>query len=135
MKESINYLAVGTSAVVSLLLSYVWFMVLFFKPYAEALGKTKEEMDKGPTALQASAMQLIGNFVLAFVLAWLMKKLGYTTLIEGLKFGAFIWVGFVAAVLAPMYAFQAYSIGFFLMTSGSVLMTLLASGAILGAWQ
>lgn len=135
MKDSINYFAIATSAVVSLLLSFVWFMVLFFKPYAEALGKTKEQMDKGPTTIEASIIQLVGNFVLAFVLAWLMKKLGYTTLMEGIKFGAFIWVGFVAAVLAPMYAFQAYSFAFFLMTSGSVLLTLLASGAILGAWQ
>jgi hypothetical protein len=135
MKESINYFAVATSAVASLLLSYVWFMVLFFKPYAEALGKTKEEMDKGPNALEASAMQLVGNFILAFVLAWLMKQLGYQTLMEGIKFGVLIWLGFVAAVLGPMYAFQAYSLAFFFMTSGSILLTLLASGAILGVWH
>lgn len=135
MKESINYFAVVTSAVVSLLLSFVWFMVLFFKPYAEALGKIKEQMDKGPNTLEASAMQLVGNFVMAFVLAWLMKKLRYNSLIEGVKFGAFVWVGFVAAVLGPMYAFQAYSFAFFLMTSVSILLSLLASGAILGVWR
>jgi hypothetical protein len=135
MKESINYFAVAVSAVVCLALSFVWFMVLFFKPYAEALGKTKEQMDKGPNTIEASIMQLVGNFLLAFVLAWLMKKLGYNTIIDGIKFGAFIWVGFVAAILGPMYAFQAYSFAFFLMTSGSILLTLLASGAILGAWQ
>ena len=135
MKESINYFAVATSAVVSYLLSFVWFMVLFFKPYAEALGKTKEQMDKGPNTIEASAMQLVGNFVMAFVLAWLMKQLGYQSLTDGIKLGIYTWIGFVAAVLGPMYAFQAYSLAFFFMTSGSILLSFVVSGAILGAWH
>lgn len=45
------------------------------------------------------------------------------------------WLGFVAAVLGPMHAFQAFSLAFFAITSGGVLVTLLVSGAILGAWR
>lgn len=135
MKESINYFALATSAVVSYLLNFVWFMVLFRVPYMEALGKTKEQMDKGPDGITASIMQIIGNAVMGFVLMWLMKKLGYTTVMQGAVFGAIVWLGFVAAVLAPMYAFQAYSFQFFYITAGSVLLSMLATGIIAGAWK
>jgi hypothetical protein len=135
MKESINYLALIVSAISAYAANYVWFLFLFRIPYMEGLGKTKEQMDKGPSMLSASLIQLAGNLVMAYVLVWLINKLGYTTAAKGTMLGAIVWLGFVAAVLGPMYAFQAYSFKFFLIGAGSVLLSLLIMGAILGAWK
>ena len=134
MKDSINYFALVASAVVSYLLSYVWFMMLFRAPYITGLGRTKQQMDQGPNMLVASGMQLVGNVVMAFVLAWLMKQLGYQTVLDGIKLGVIVWLGFVAAVMGPMYAFQAFSLQFFFINAGSVLISLVIMGATLGRW-
>ena len=134
MKDSINYFALVASAVVSYPLSYVWFMMLFRAPYITGLGRTKQQMDQGPNMLVASGMQLVGNVVMAFVLAWLMKQLGYQTALDGIKLGVIVWLGFVAAVMGPMYAFQAFSLQFFFINAGSVLISLVIMGATLGRW-
>lgn len=135
MKEDINYFAIAVSAVLSYLTSAVWFMYLFRKPYIEALAKTKEQMDKGPTGMEASLMQLAANLLMAFALAWIMKQLHCQGLFHGMQMGLFVWLGFIATLLAPMYAFQAYSLNFFLINAGAPLISLLIMGAIIGVWQ
>lgn len=135
MKEDINYLAIAVSAVLSFMASFVWFMYLFRKPYIEGLNKTKEQLDKGPTVMEASLLQLAANLLMAFALAWLMKQLSCHSLLHGMQLGAFVWLGFVGTVIAPMYAYQAYSAQFFLITAGAPLISLLIMGAIIGAWH
>jgi hypothetical protein len=46
-----------------------------------------------------------------------------------------VWLGFVVAFLGPTYAFQAFSLQFFLIVAGSALVYLLIMGAILGGWK
>ncbi|MBC8042205.1 MAG: DUF1761 domain-containing protein [Rhizobacter sp.] len=135
MKTSINYFAVIVAALACLAISYVWFTILFRAPYLEGLGKTSEQLNRGPSVLEASAMQVAGNIVMAVALAWLIKNLGYQTALQGMQLGAVIWLGFVAAVIGPLYAYQAFSLQFFFITTGAVLVSLLVMGAILGAWH
>ncbi|MBC7449960.1 MAG: DUF1761 domain-containing protein [Cytophagales bacterium] len=135
MKEDINYLAIVVSAVISYAASFVWYMYLFRKPYIDGLNKTKEQMDKGPSMMEASLLQLAANLLMAFALAWLMKQLNYHTTMHGTQLGLFIWLGFVGAVLAPMYAYQAFSLQFFLITGGAPLVSLLIMGSIIGCWS
>lgn len=133
--KDINYFALFVVALLNLGIGAVWFLYLFREPFVAGLNKTKEEMAQGPSGISAGIMQLIGNLLMAFVLAWLIQKLNYQTPLKGLELGAIIWLGFVAAVLGPMYAFEAYSLSFFFITAGSVLVSLLVAGGILGAWN
>ncbi len=133
--KDINYWAVAVAAFASYAISCVWFLILFRVPYMEGLGKTKEAMDKGPSMLSASIMQVIGNFVMIVVLAYLMKSLGYLSPTQGMLLATYLWMGFVAAVIGPMYAFEAFSFSFFMITTGSVLVSMLVSGLILGLWK
>ena len=135
MKDSVNYLAIAVSAIASILLSYVWYMLLFKAPYIASIGKTQEQMAKGPNFPTALVIQLVGNLVMTFVLAWLIKMLGYTTIGDCLKLSVLIWLGFVAAVIGPMYAFEASSFRLLLINSGSVLVSLLITGTILSVWK
>lgn len=134
MKTSINFLAVGASAIASLLLGFAWFTVVFRRPYLDGLGKTADELARGPSTLQASILHLIGAFVTAYVLAWVIGATGQPTVTGGMRVGALVWLGFVAAVIGPMYAFQAFSLQFFGISIGYHLVGLLVMGAILGQW-
>lgn len=130
-----NYLAIFVSAVASFCLGAGWFMVLFRKPYIRGLNKTAEELAKGPTAVPSLLLQFAGSLVMAFVLAWLLARLNAGTALSGARVGAIAWLGFIAAVLGPYYAFQAYPFSFFLINAGYPLASLLIMGAILGGWK
>lgn len=131
----INIWAAVTGSLISFIVSFVWFVVIFRAPYIEGLGKTAEQMAKGPSMLVASILQLIGYLVTAFVLAWLMQRLGMQSVSQGMLLAVVIWVGFVAAVMGPFYAYEAFSLNFFFITAGNVLVTLLIMGAIFGGWR
>jgi len=64
-----------------------------------------------------------------------MARLGYTSVQQGMLLGGLVWLGFVVAVLGPLYAFEANSPMLLLLNAGSVLLTLLITGAILGGWR
>jgi hypothetical protein len=130
-----NYLAVALSTVVSFVIGWVWFMIVFREPYIRGLNKTAEELAKGPTAVPSLILQFAGNLVMAFVLAWFIARLNVQSALGGAGVGAVAWLGFIAAVLGPYYAFQAYPLSFFLINAGYPLVTLLMMGAIFGAWK
>lgn len=131
----VNFLAVGVGAIISLVAGFVWFTVIFRRPYLEGLGKTADQLAKGPSTLVASVYQLAGNFVTAYVLAWILGLGGVQTAPQGMLVAVLVWLGFVAAVIGPIYAFQAFSLKFFFINTGYVLVALLIMGAILGAWK
>jgi hypothetical protein len=133
--SSISLLAVGISTVASFLIGFVWFTVIFRDPYLAGLGKSAEQLAKGPSMMAASALQLAGYFVMAIVLGWIIARTGQQTIGGGMQIGALAWLGFVAAVIGPMYAFQAYSLLFFAICAGGPLLVLLTMGAILGGWK
>jgi len=130
-----NLFAVGVSAISSLVLGFIWFTVIFRVPYLNGLGKTPEQLAQGPSMLEAVILQLIGNFIMAWVLTWLIVHTGQRTVLGGMRVGVLAWLGFIASVIGPMYAFQAFSLQFFFITAGYPLVSLLIMGAILGSWK
>jgi len=130
-----HILAILVSAIVSFALQFLWFTMLFAEPYLEGLGKTQAEMDSGATAMEAFAIQLISNIVLAFVVSWLMVKMNYLTVSHGIQLAVLIWLGFIVAVIGPMFAFQAYSMNFFLINAFGYLLPVLVSAIIFGLWK
>ena len=135
MIASISLWAVGVSAMVGFVLGFLWFSVLFSQLYLDGLGKTAEQLAMGPSTLHASLLQLAGNLAMAYALAWLIAHTGQKTSVGGMRIGALVWCGFIAAVIGPMYAFQAFSFQFFAITAGYPLVALLIMGAILGGWR
>ncbi|MES2558285.1 MAG: DUF1761 domain-containing protein [Bacteroidota bacterium] len=134
MKEY-NYLAVITSAIAGFALDFVWFTMVFRTAYMEDLARTKEQLDQGPSMVPSFIIQLAGNLVLAFVLAWLINKLNYETIVQTLRLCLLVWIGFVVAIIGPMYAFQAFPFRFFLVITIGYLIPILVSGMILTAWK
>lgn len=130
-----NYFAIIVSSIVTYLLSYVWYIMLFSKPYVEGLNKTTEEMAKGPSMLVASIFQIIGHLVMFYILLLVLHQFKVESITGALWIAFLMWLGFVAAVLGPMYAFEAYPLSFFGITAGSVLLSLLVGAVILQVWK
>lgn len=128
-----NLWAYFTRVLLSFFVSFVWFTIIFREPYLSDFGKTAEQLALGPSASAASILQLAGYFVMAYILGWLMVKINMVNVQDGLLLAQIVWIGFVAAVLGPMYAFQAFSLRFFLITTGNVLVSLLIMGQLSAA--
>ncbi len=80
-------------------------------------------------------MQLAGNLLMTFVLALLLNQLDKLAVGEAIRFVALIWIGFIVATTAPMFAYQAFSIKFFMITTLYSFICLLISAAILTLWK
>ena len=131
---SINLLAVGVSALGAYGVGFLWNTSIFREPYIEDLGRTAEELAKGPSMLTASIMQIAGALVTACIMAWLMPRTDNQTVTGGLMIGLLTERGFVAAVIGPTYAFKAFSLRLFGIISGYHLLAFLITGVIIGAW-
>ena len=130
--SSINFLPAGLGVIVSFAFGFVWFNFLFQKPYQKELGKSQKEMDKGASMTHALILQLLGFTAMAFVLSWIISVLAEGPL-EGFILGVLVWLGFVASVMGPLYAFQAFSLKLFAITGGYYLICLAFMGALMGA--
>jgi hypothetical protein len=128
-------IAIVVATIASYVTSYVWFTQVFATPYTRALGKTQEQLDAGPSLPAALAMQLVGTLVTVVVLSVFIQRFAAVGVLPAIWIALLAWLGFVAAVQGPIYAFQAYGLPFFLIVTGGVLAGLIVPAAILGAWR
>lgn len=98
---SINYWAIGTGAILSMLIGAIWYGPLFGKTWMEIVGVDPADLE-AKKKMQKSAGPLYGvQFVLTlfqvFVLAHLIAD---TQLVGGLERSLWIWAAFIIPTLA-----------------------------------
>lgn len=130
---SINWLLVGLLSMAAWIAGFLWFVVIFGKQYMTGHGRTKAQLDQGPSMPIASLYQLIGSFLQVGTLAWLVALTGANSASEGLLLGLLVWFGILLAYIGPMYAFQAYSLRYAVIVIGYPLVVLAAAGTVLAA--
>jgi hypothetical protein len=129
----LNWLAILVAAVVPMALGALWYSpVLFARPWMRAVGRTPEELTGASLGYALSALMAL---VTAYVLARVVKWAEADDLWNGALVGLFVWVGFVATVLAVSTYFGGRSRTLWAMDAGYQLVSLLVMGAILGAWE
>lgn len=133
--KKINIVAVILLAFADFIFGYIWFSILFVGPYRQGVGKTAQQLQQGPNALESIPLQFLGNLVMIGILAWILSKIEIKTSMQGMGIGLLIWLGFIAAFIAPLYAFQAQTLSYFAIVVGYPLISLITAGAILGVWK
>ena len=130
----INFVAVLVAAVAGWLASSVWYMSLG-PLYQAALGKTpeqcKEEMKK-PGAFLPFLYALIGNLVIAWMLAGVLGHLGQVTIKNGVITGAFLWFGFILTTMVVNFCFSGRDKRLLLIDLGNWLIVMVLTGAVIG---
>ena len=135
----INFWAVLVAAVATMILGFLWYSpILFARPWMRLMGidpddKAKlAEMRKGAGKLYA--MSFIASLVSALVLAKIIDITSINSIFYGMKFGFFVWLGFVATVQLTGALFSKQPTKLFLINTGYQLVCYLAMGAILAKW-
>src|SRR3989344_3228852 len=132
-----NYIAVLVAGVASMVIGSIWYGPLFGKPFMRAMGMDslspeRKEAEK-KKMVKFYLVQFIASLVMFFTVSWLISELGKMTLAGGLEIGFCVWLGIVVPVQLGN-AIWGGKMSLFWISAGNMLVTLLAAGAIIGAW-
>jgi small-conductance mechanosensitive channel len=130
-----RHLAVWIASIVFFILGAIWYSVMQ-APWLAGIGKSTSEI---AAAHGTSPMPYVVGFlailVMCYTLAWLMQRLHAASLLAGLRLGAIVAIGFIAATLALNYGFEARSVTLWVINSVYVVVGLALAGAIIGGWK
>lgn len=130
-----RHVAIWISSIVFFVLGAIWYSVMA-APWVAAIGKTMDELTRDQAG---SPLPYVVGFaailVMCYTLAWLMHRLEAATLTGGLRLGAIVATGFIAATLALNYGFESRSVTLWLINSAYIVVGLALAGAIIGGWK
>ncbi len=143
MDIHINYLAVLAAAAVYFFFGFLWYSVLFMKPWMQEMGyakMSKKEQEAGKKMMGRSmVLNFFANLLAAYCLAHsvLAGESFYHTsgLTSGLQSGFWVCLGFIATSQLNGVLWGRNSIKLYLINMSYYLVSFLAMGSILALWQ
>ncbi len=132
----VNLVAVLVSAIVSMIIGFIWYGPLFGKTWMQAMGMTEAKMrqaKKGGMGKMYFAA-FVGALVWVYVLSFFIGYAGATTLISGAMIGFWAWLGFVVTTHFAHALFEGKNMNVFYINMGHHLVEFLIIGALLAVW-
>lgn len=142
----VNYLAVIVSAVVAIVLGFLWYGPIFGKKWTAMIGWTPERisaMRADPKmknmVMRNYALVGVGALIMAFVMSHAIVFAGaymnVSGVSAGLQAGFWNWLGFVAPVTLGAVLWEGKPWMLWVLNAGYYLVSLLLMGLILGMWM
>jgi len=133
--KPVNHVAVLVAAVVFFAIGAVWYTV-FSVPWLAGIGKTVEQLMKDNGGSPAPyIVGFLAIVVMCYTLNWIVQRGLEPSAGSGALAGATVAFGIVGATLALNYGFEARGVTLWLINAGYVLIGLVITGAIIGAWK
>jgi hypothetical protein len=132
--HSINFLAVLVAAVAYMALGAIWYSpILFSKAWMKAIGKSKEEITKGHSAI-SYVWAIVTAFVASYGIARLMLWTGRDTISDGILIGLLAGVCFVMTAFWVNDVFEQRKCALPLINGLYHVVGLIVAGVIIGAF-
>ena len=129
-----NHIAIVVAAVAIWMLGALWYSpVLFAKPWIEIIGRKSGDKPKG--LVTGMIGSLIGDWILAFVLAHFIGWSGADSFSMGACVGFITWLGFVVGPLYPQSVYEGRPFKYFAINAGYWLISLAGVGGMLAVWH
>jgi hypothetical protein len=130
----INHLAVWVSIILAHLLGFVWYGVLFMKPWMEFTGVTAESAEANSPETSLWILNAVAIIAPIYLMAWLFSKLGIVSGVKGAGIGFLLAFCFhhLPLMNSNMFAGEPYPLAW--ITGGYVVAYAIIAGFILGAW-
>jgi hypothetical protein len=129
----VNWLAVSCAALAKFAIGGVWYSPPVFGPRWGALVGVSPEAFKARMG-RSMLIDLLASFVLAWVLANVLKFTGAVGLIPGARVSFFLWLGFVATPLLSTTVYEGRPIALFWINGVYWLISMLIMGGLIGVW-
>lgn len=134
----VNFLAVVAAAIVSMIIGSIWYGPLFGRQFKQAMGmdtwSPEKQAEEKKKMGKLYFMQLIASLVMFYVLAAFVGKTGDMGVSGGVVMGFWVWLGFVMPTQLGNSIWGG-SMTLFWIGTTNMFVTLLAAGAIIGAWS
>lgn len=130
----INWWAVIVAALINMAIGGIWYSPSVFGKYWAKLTGHKTEGGMSMANL-GYAVSIVAALVQAFILVHFVRYAGSTTFWKGLVTGFWLWLAFVAVVMAAMNAFEGRKWDLVRINAGYWLLVLLINGGLLAAWR
>ncbi len=129
-----NQIALIVAAVAIWLLGALWYSsVLFAKPWIAIIGRKEGEKPKG--LVTGMVGSLIGDWILAFILAHIVGWSGADNFGTGAFVGFLVWLGFVVGPLFPQSIYEGRPFKYFAINAGYWLISLVGVAGLLAVWH
>jgi hypothetical protein len=133
----VNYWAVIVSAIINVVLGFLWFGPLFGKKWAHLAGISRGEGSKSMTG--GMIVWIIGTLLMSYVLAQTLVIVSEFVQITGVQAGLtaafWAWIGFVVPVTAGTVVSERKFWKLWAILAGYYLVALLIAGAVLASWM
>jgi hypothetical protein len=128
----INHPAVFVAAIAAFVLSTIWY-IGFAKQRAELSAAVMADV-RQPQPVKM-VLEIVRNIILAYVLAYLVTRLGITTWPAAMTFALLLWVGFAVLLLTGSVMWENVPWKLAAIHGGDWLLKLLTVIVILSRWR
>lgn len=131
--DSLNWLGIIAATIAAMVVGGIWYAPpVAGKAWMKLTGFDPETAPKpGPTMAKAT----LANFVLALMMAGLLKRMDYEALMPGALTGFIVALFIIGPAIYPNYAFEGKPMKLFAIHMGNTILGLTVMGAILGVWH
>jgi hypothetical protein len=132
--EHINYLAVLVAAIAYMLIGGFWFSPMAFgKQWMKEMKFTKKDMKNWHK--YTPLILIAANFVVFWVLAFLISFLDATTWLTGASVGFICWLGFIAPMGVSGMLWEKKSFELLLIQNSYCVASFMFFGGMLAVWR
>jgi hypothetical protein len=132
----LNYMAVGLAALAAFFLGFLWYTVIFAKPWQELIGMGSKGKGGASTNQTPNLGRLlVGSLILEIIMAYMLASFIGTgaTLMTGLHYGFVVGLGWVALAFGVNYMFEGKPLKLWLINGGYNVVVFAVMGLIIGA--
>ena len=130
---AVNWLAIIVAAIVKFAIGSVWYTALFGKRWRELQGVPEGASMNGLAT--AMIVQIVGDLVMAYVLARFVGHYGATSIFDGILIGFMAWLGFVATIMVGSIFYERKPAEAVAINAGYQLVGIVVMGVILALWH
>ena len=130
MFKGINWVAVIVAVVLLEVLGYLWYAVLFMKPWTDAISAYGHAPSGGNMAVTQS-LGIVNTLIIVLGLAWLTRRLGATSLAASLSVALAAWFCFNFTTQTLEYLYMEMPPVFVGINMGYQIVAYLLTGAVL----
>lgn len=133
----INWIPLLVASVASMAVGFIWYSnALFGKQWMRLSGITQKDMKARKSEMpKVYITMFVASLVSAYVLSQLIGLVGATNYMTGVQIGFWAWLGFVAPVALGAVLFEGKKFGWYVITVGYQLASLVVMGGILAVWK
>ena len=134
----LNYTAIFTSAVIAMVLGFVWYHPKVFGSKWQKYAQITKNDTKDMSMSKSYLIMFLGALVMSYVTAHFVYYVNAQTAADGAIAGFWLWLGFVATTGVGDVLFggkNAKPWGMYLLQNGHNLVLLSIMGAVLTVWR